>query len=230
MRLKTISEPLFLCCFYAPGSHHPLLVRRKFYDFFSRKFADFAALGKVYLIGDTNARLGIVLEDRNLRGQLTSNANKPLFLEFLEYSGLVILNSVYSRGKPTYEVVGRKRSIIDLCLTNSPETVVDFKTEPTSLGVSSQTCHKVLTVKISLDSFKRDTISLPRRTVFGRLSFVKQNKILGEVTNQIIENQRVGLSPDYFLLVEMFCSAKRKILGVLLWFVAPLVLGRTSVG
>ena len=230
MRLNTISQSLYFCCFYAPGSHHPLSVRNRFYDFFRTKFAEFAALGRVYLIGDTNARLGSVLEDRNLNGRFTSNANEPLFLEFLEYSGLVILNSKYCRGVPTYEIINKKRSIIDLCLTNSPETVIDFKVEPRPLGVSCQTCHKVLTVKISLDSFKRDTISLPRRTVFGRLSFVKQNKILGEVTNQIIENQRVGLSPDYFLLVEMFCSAKRKILGVLLWFVAPLVLGRTSVG
>ena len=97
MRLTTISEPLHFCFFYAPGSHHPLPDRERFYDIFSTKFADFAALGKVYLIGDTNARLGSVLNDTNFKGQLISNPNQHLFLEFLEFSGLSILNTKYCR-------------------------------------------------------------------------------------------------------------------------------------
>ena len=97
MRLKTACEIIHFCFFYAPGSHHPLPARTKFYDHFSSQFSKFASLGKVYLIGDTNARLGSLLDDRNFRGQLTSNANKPLFLEFLEYTGSIILNSKYLR-------------------------------------------------------------------------------------------------------------------------------------
>ena len=103
--------------FYSPGSHHPLPIRTKFYNHFFSEFSRFAKLGKVYLMGDTNARLGSLLNDRNLHGHLVSNPNKPLFLEFLEYSGLTILNSVYSTGVPTYEIANQKRSIIDLCLT-----------------------------------------------------------------------------------------------------------------
>ena len=107
----------------------PLSIRRKFYDIFTSKFAEFATHGKVFLIGDINARLGTLLNDKNLNGQVISNPNnnKPLFMQFLEYSGLKILNLKYCYGVPTYEIPNKKRSIIDLCLTNSPETVLDFE-------------------------------------------------------------------------------------------------------
>ena len=72
MRLNISDEPLFFCFFYSPGSHHPLSVRTKFYDDLSSSYSKFAPLGKVYLTGDTNARLGHILNDRNLRGKLTS--------------------------------------------------------------------------------------------------------------------------------------------------------------
>ena len=58
MRMKTSGEILHFCFFYAPGSHHPLPIRTIFYDHFSSKFTKFAALGKLYLMGDSNARLG----------------------------------------------------------------------------------------------------------------------------------------------------------------------------
>ena len=90
MRMKTSSEILHFCFFYSPGSHHPLPIRTKFYNHFFTEFSRFAKLGKVYLMGDTNARLGSLLNDRNLHGHLISNPNKPLFLKFLEYSGLKI--------------------------------------------------------------------------------------------------------------------------------------------
>ena len=173
-----------------------------------------------------HGRLSSVLNDTNLKGKFISNANLPLFLELLEYSGLVILNSKYCFGIPTNEIITRKRSIIDLCLTNSLQSVIYLRVEPKPLGVSFQTCHKVLTVKISLDSIMRDTILLPRGTVFGKLSFIKQNKILGEVTNQIIENQGVDILPDYFLFLGMFFSAKRKIFGTRTFEHRPPLLSR----
>ena len=73
MRVKTNKNPVFCCFFYAPGSHHPLEVRTKYYDEFSATFSEFAPFGKVYLMGDTNARLGSLVDDRNVHGQLTSN-------------------------------------------------------------------------------------------------------------------------------------------------------------
>ena len=202
--------------FYVPGAHHPLSIRSKFYDIFTSKFADFAALGKVFLIGDTNARLGSVLNDKNLNGQVISNPNKQLFMQFLEYSGLTILNLKYCRGVPTYEIPNKKCSIIDLCLTNSPETVLDFEIERKPLGVSSQTCHKALTVMISLKPKPLDPTPPPRRIKFGRLTRSKQNKILYDVTNSILQLDKSRSSPDYSLLVELIFTAKRQNLGLCL--------------
>ena len=104
MRLQTAYEIIHFCFFYCPGSHHPLPVRSKFYSHLQKQFSKFSTLGKVFLVGDTNARLGSVLDDRNLHGQLISNSNKPLFLEFLQYSGLTILNSLYCKGVATSEI------------------------------------------------------------------------------------------------------------------------------
>ena len=127
MRLNTAYEPLFFCFVYSPGSHHPLPVRTKFYDLLSSEYSKLAPLGKVYLMGGTNGSLGHLLNDRNVHSQLTTNSNQMLFLDFLQYSGLVILNSKFCKGVPTYEIIGKKRSIIDLGLTNAPETVYNFE-------------------------------------------------------------------------------------------------------
>ena len=140
---------LFFCFFYAPGSHHPYPARAKFYDIFSTQFSRFASLGKVYLLGDTNARLGQLLQDKNVHGVFTTNSNNPLFLEFLQYSGLTILNTHFCLGTPTYQIANKKRSIIDLGLTNSMESIHDFQIESSPFGVNSQTSHRALTATIN---------------------------------------------------------------------------------
>ena len=57
----------------------------RFYDNSKREFLKFASRGKVFLIGDTNARLGSLLDDKNSKGQITTNPNKELFMEFLQF-------------------------------------------------------------------------------------------------------------------------------------------------
>ena len=214
VRLATETENIHFCFFYAPGSHQPLLIRKNFYDIFTKKFAEFAALGKVFLLGDTNARLGSLINDKNLKGQVISNPNKHLFLQFLEYSGLTILNLKYCPGIPTYEIPNKKRSIIDLGLTNTPETVLDFEIERKPFGVNSETCHKALTVKISLLPKIKDSTPPPRRIKFGRLTHAKRKKILLNVTDNIIKLNNSGSSPDYSLLVDFFFQCKTPKSGV----------------
>ena len=70
-------------------------IRLKFYEIFTVNFDKFAAKGNVVLLGDSNARLGEFLNDFNIHGKPISNKNKPLFLGFLEYSGLTLLNKKY---------------------------------------------------------------------------------------------------------------------------------------
>ena len=95
----------------------------KFYDTFTAKYDTFSEKGKVFLLGDSNARLGEFLNDLNIHGKPVSNKNRPLFQGFLEYSGLTLLNRKYGFGIPTYEVINRKKSIIDFGLTNSEDLV-----------------------------------------------------------------------------------------------------------
>ena len=82
MRLESDREAVHFCFFYAPGAHYPLPIRKKFYDIFTSKLSHFASHGKVYLIGDTNARLGSVRGDKNINGKFVTNPNTPLFMEF----------------------------------------------------------------------------------------------------------------------------------------------------
>ena len=70
-------------------------------------------------MGDSNARLGEFLNDLDIHRNPVSNKNEPLFQGFLEYTGLTLLNKKYSFGIPTYEIINRKRSIIDFALINS---------------------------------------------------------------------------------------------------------------
>ena len=214
MRLKTDIESVYFCFFYAPGSHHPLPVRTGFYGDFFFGFSKFSHLGKVYMCGDTNARLGSILHDRDVQGHFKTNPNKILLLEFLEYSGLDILNKKYCKGASTYEIVNRKRSIIDLCLTNATESVLNFRIEPKSFGVTCQTCHKALTTTISLRLSERVHPNIPCRTSFGKITPAKRNLFTLEVTNRITEINSKGSSYSYSLLAKIIDNAKRSILGI----------------
>lgn len=62
------------------------------------------------IIGDTNTRLGSLLCDKSIHGNYVTNPNSPLLSEFLEFSGLTVLNRIFCLGVPTYEIVNRKRS------------------------------------------------------------------------------------------------------------------------
>ena len=74
------------------------------------------------------------MKDYNVNWEIETNINKLLFLGFLTYTGMICLNRVFARGQPTYEIVGRKKSIIDVCLVNHIGTVKTFKVLPQILG------------------------------------------------------------------------------------------------
>ena len=95
IRLKLEYDEVYFCFFYAPGAHLPDEVRLKFYHIFTTSYDKFVVEGRVFLIGDSNARLGKFLNDCDINGNPVSNKNKPLFLGFLEYSGLTLLNSAF---------------------------------------------------------------------------------------------------------------------------------------
>ena len=109
-------------------------------------------IGDIFLLGDCNARLGPLLEDKDINGQYVSGKNKPYLLGFLDYTGMHLLNKIYSPGQPTYEILGRKRSIIDLAMATSLNLVLNFRVLPHILGVNMQTCHKIIQLELDMAS------------------------------------------------------------------------------
>ena len=51
-----------------------------------------------------------------------------------------------------YEIPGRKKSIIDLAMASSLKLVSDFTVIPNVIGLSLQTCHKVILLSLNLSS------------------------------------------------------------------------------
>ena len=86
--------------------------------------------------------------------------------------------------------------------------------ETTPFGVNSQTCHKALITTIKIDPPGSVPVSATRRISFGRLSVKKQSLIVSEVSSNVASLKSIGTSPDYFLLVDMFLTAKQKFLGI----------------
>ena len=134
LRMKTKQEERVFCFFYAPGVNHKEKCREEFYDEL-RKGAEKYKHKKMYLMGDSNARLGEFSADKDINGNTASNKNKTVFLGFIQSAELKYLNRIYERGKPTYEIIGKKRSIIDVALTNNIRQVENFEVIPKMLGV-----------------------------------------------------------------------------------------------
>jgi len=101
LRLATRSGLIYICFFYAPGAHHEKSIRSDFYNTLCRSFEKFCNLGRVIMLCDSNARLGKFTNDLNIHGILIKNKNCNLFTAFLEYSGLELLNRLYTLGEPT---------------------------------------------------------------------------------------------------------------------------------
>ena len=118
MKLKKGTSVTYYCFFYAPGEHHLERVRKEFYDDLRSGYVHYSKNDKIFMIGDSNARLGRYSLDRDIHGKFKTNKNKSLFLGFLSYSQMTYINGLFTRGIPTYEIFGKRKSIIDVCLTN----------------------------------------------------------------------------------------------------------------
>ena len=148
--LKLENEAIYFCFFYAPAEHLLEKIRLEFYNTFTANFAKYSAKRKVFLLGDSNATLGTFLNGFDIHGKPISNKNKPLFLGFLEYSVLTLMNKKYCLGIPTYKIVNKKQSSIDFALTNSEKFVDSFHVVKKNIGVSPQSCHRLLKIIIKL--------------------------------------------------------------------------------
>ena len=105
IRWKTTKQERIICFFYAPGDHHKERIRQEFYDELRRGVDKHPKAVKMYMMGDSNARLGRLTGDRDIHGKIKTNMNRASFLGFLRYSGMYLLNNIYTRGQPTYEIL-----------------------------------------------------------------------------------------------------------------------------
>ena len=148
LRMKTKREERIIGFFYAPGAHIEEKTRESFYDELRVGVARYQGKS-IFLMGDSNARLGEYTGDKDIHGKTKTNVNKTLFLGFVQYSRMTFLNRIYAWGEPTYEILGQKRSIIDVALTNSIAQIKNFKVRSQTLGASAQTCHKIITLAVT---------------------------------------------------------------------------------
>ena len=171
------------------------------------------------MLGDANARLGSILDDRDINGVLVSNKNKPLLLGFLDYTGLQVLNKLFTKGISTYEIVNRRRIIIDLCLTNSVSIVHNFQVLPLIMGVDLQTCHKIIKLELYLGGEQEAPTKVPKIKRFRHYSFSKLEEVRDyvysklELIRSIKEQCGLQLVPNYKMFRKLYTKAKERILG-----------------
>ena len=139
---------------------------------------------------------------------------------FLEYSGVSLVNKQFSPGVPTYEIAGKKRSLIDVCLTNAIHHIRSFVVLPIILGVSPQTCHKAIKMVIT-NSLRVNPEPIANRVSAYRFcTFENLEKVRGLVATDIddlIHIRKGYKSPvpffNYKVLVKLYAKAKAKLLG-----------------
>ena len=216
LRKKTSIEEIIFGFFYAPGAHHTEKTREKFYDEL-RKGIDKYAGKKIHLMGDSNARLGKFSGDRDIHGNIKTNNNKALLIGLLEYTGMKYLNRIYAYGKPTYELWGRKRSIIDVAMSSNLSQVKSFKVNPQTLGCNAQTCHKIIELTLGI---KRDTNGSITDKVkkFRYCSEESVMRVRNEVARKckilrLIRELRRPSIYNYRVLSKLYHNAKVKCIG-----------------
>ena len=223
VRFERKDAPVYFCFNYAPGSHHPEKVHCDFYMELQKGFDKFKGTGDLFFLGDSNARLGPLLGDRNIHGTLITSKNKPHFLGFMDYTGMHLLNKIFAYGQPTYEIAGRKKSIIDLGMASSLEHILNFRVLPGVLGTNIQTCHKIIVLELELTTNTPMCIAAKetgqKRPRFKYTTYESLLKIRSRVLSKLrdIEHIRslIGqqMYPTYTALLKLYFAAKVKYLG-----------------
>ena len=121
--------------------------------------------------------------DKDINGVTKTNQNKSLLMRLLQYTNLKYLNRIYEIGIPTYEILGQKKSIIDVALTNSIKHVKTFQVKRDIFGASAQTAHKIIQVTI-LANFGQQHNSKRKIKKFRYCTHEALLRIKGEVAKK----------------------------------------------
>ena len=216
IRMKSSQDERVFAFFYAPGVNHNEKCREEFYDEL-RKGVEQYKDKQIYLMGDSNARLGEFSADKDINGILKSNKNKTLFLGFVEYAGMKYLNRIYELGKPTYEIVGKKRSVIDVALTNNMSRVENFEVMPQILGANAQTCHKIIQLTLRINVEQEKTVMKTKKK-FRHCNAEALISVKGDVakkckTLRLLRGERLPSIYTYDIISRIYENAKVKYIG-----------------
>ena len=98
LRMKTKQEERIFGFFYSPGANHEEKCSEEFYDELSKGVENHKGK-KIYLLGDSNARLGEFSADTDINGNMKSNKNKLIFLCFIRYARTKVSQQNLRAGK-----------------------------------------------------------------------------------------------------------------------------------
>ena len=121
---KGTVQDTFICNVYCLTHQHPIAKRQEMYATLLESCTQFLSKGEVLLVGDFNARLGAISEDRdsNPNGKLLQSFLRSAFADGDNDTFLSLLNTSFEcRGLPTRCENGRT-SIIDYLIT-APESL-----------------------------------------------------------------------------------------------------------
>ena len=216
IRMKNKKDERIFGFFYAPGAHKDECIRERFYDELRRGVDSYRGK-KVYLLGDSNARLGDYSGDKDIHGKTTTNKNKTLFMGFVQYTGMVYLNKTYAWAEPTYEIPGQKKSIIDVALANSLKQVKTFTVRPQILGANAQTCHKIITLTLRTKGEEKES-TMQKVKKFRHCSKESLVRVKSEVaitlkTLRLIRGNKKPSIQKYDVLRRIYHNAKVKRVG-----------------
>ena len=135
---------------------------------------------------------------------------------FTEFCGLTLLNNVFAKGTPTYEIPNLKRSIIDMGITNSLQTVSNFKVLRLNMGVTSQTCHKALELSIKL-ALKPVKNQIPPYQIFNSPGN-RHEKYLSSILCKFLDLTQISIPDHYHNIQSLFIDVKHEVLGYYEYF------------
>ena len=109
-----------------------------------------------------------------------------------------------AKGVPTHEIPKLKRSIIDMGIANSLRNVL-----PLNMGVTSQTCHKVLElcIKMALKPFKS---KIPPYQIFNSPG-IRLEEYLSSILCKFLDLSQISKPDHYHHIQSIFIEVKNNV-------------------
>ena len=207
--VDSMKKVIYIAVVYAPTATPYNATQRtkidNFYDELNTTIPRFQSKGHVLLVGDFNARLGVITGDH------ASNRNKEPFLNCLDEHRLTNVNVTHCWGQYTFENQSNlSRSIIDFLVTDLPTSnIKSHRVLPIIIGTSSQTAHHPL-LSVFQISAKCESTHIRYRPKWRGLNNLNTDKFLSALQSELEMLQKL---PTFNGLRRALNRAKTRTLG-----------------